>query len=114
MDSTGATLSPAKHARDLNGSPMLSYTNKVQIKPKVLERKLDGNQDFEKLPENFKKLFTEDMRDQQMKIPVVGYGGHRKGETAENMYAKNYRDTAIQATRNCRQLKASSSSYFTK
>ena len=74
---------------------MLSYTNKVQIKPKVLERKLDGNQDFEKLPENFKKLFTEDMRDQQMKIPVVGYGGHRKGETAENMYAKNYRDTAI-------------------
>ena len=114
MDSTGATLSPKKYSRDLNGSPMLSYTSKVQIKPKVLERKLDGNNDFEKLPENFKKLFTEDMKDQQMKIPVVGYGGHRKGETAENMYAKNYRDTAIQATRNCRQLKASSSSYFTK
>ena len=66
----------------------------------MLERNLAGNKDFEALPENFKKLFTEDTRDQQMKIPIVGYGGHRKGETSENMYAKNYRDTAIQATRN--------------
>ena len=95
MDQTGATMSPQKYSRHLNGSPMLTYSSKTQIKPAMLEKNLTGNQNYEKLPENFKRIFTEDMKDQQMKIPIVGYAGHRKGEKAENMYAKNYRDTAI-------------------
>ena len=95
LDQTGATMSPARHARHLNGSPLMSKTSQVQVVPRVLESNLTGNQEYEKLPENFKRIFTEDMKDQQMKIPVVGYGGHRKGEKAENLYAKNYRDTAI-------------------
>lgn len=37
-----------------------------------------------------------------MKLPIVGYAGHRKGEKAENMYAKNYRDTTLQAAKNLR------------
>lgn len=88
-------MSPQKYSRHLNGSPMMTHSNKTQIKPAMLEKNLTGNQNYEKLPENFKKIFTEDMKDQQMKIPIVGYAGHRKGEKAENMYAKNYRDTAI-------------------
>jgi len=27
-----------------------------------------------------------------MKIPIVGYTGHRKGEKAENIFGKNYRN----------------------
>ena len=65
------------------------------MKPAVLERNFTSNKDFDSLPENFKKLFTEDQKDQKMKLPIVGYGGHRKGEKAENMFAKNYRDTTI-------------------
>ena len=37
-----------------------------------------------------------------MKLPVVGYTGHRKGEKAENIYAKNYRDSTLQAAQNLR------------
>ena len=114
MDQTGATMSPQKHSRHLNGSPMMNNSSQIQIKPRVLESNLTGNQEFQKLPENFKKIFTEDAKDQQMQIPIVGYAGHRKGEKAENMYAKNYRDTAIQAARNKRQLKVDTSSFFTK
>ena len=67
MDSTGATLSPAKHARDLNGSPMLSYTSKVQIKPKVLERKLDGN-----------KLLNMKRTEQMFKLDKITFPTFRK------------------------------------
>ena len=114
LDMTGATLSPRNYASHLNGSPMMNNSNKVQIKPTLLERNLAGNRDFETLPENFKQIFTGDTKDQQMKIPIVGYGGHRKGETSENIYAKNYRDAAMQSTRNQRQLMNNSPSYFTK
>ena len=31
----------------------------------------------------------------QMKLPVVGYTGHRRGNRAQNFYGKNYRDCAI-------------------
>jgi len=32
-----------------------------------------------------------------MKIPIVGYTGHRKGETAENLFGQNYRASTIQS-----------------
>ena len=102
MDKTGSTFSPNKHARDLNGSPMQYYTKQVQVKPALLEGKFTGNQNFDSLPENFKKIFTNDKKDQEMRLPVVGYGGHRKGEKAENMFAKNYRETTLMAARNKR------------
>ena len=38
-----------------------------------------------------------------MRLPIVGYAGHRKGEKAENMFAKNYRQTTIMATQNLRK-----------
>ena len=49
-----------------------------------------------------------------MRLPIVGYGGHRKGEKAENMFAKNYRDTTLQAARIKRDLKVNTQSYFVK
>ena len=62
-DNTEATMSPGNHARDLKGSPMAYYSKQVQVKPKVLENNLTSNKDFDGLPENFKKLFTEDKSD---------------------------------------------------
>ena len=41
-----------------------------------------------------------------MRLPIVGYAGHRKGERAENMFARNFRETTIQATKNLRAVKA--------
>jgi len=40
-----------------------------------------------------------------MRLPIVGYAGHRKGEKAENMFAKSYRETTILAARNLRATK---------
>jgi len=41
-----------------------------------------------------------------MRLPIVGYCGHRKGEKSENMFAKNYRETTMMATKNLRNAKA--------
>ena len=38
-----------------------------------------------------------------MRLPIVGYCGHRKGEKSENMFAKNYRETTLMATQNLRK-----------
>ena len=63
-DSTLTTMSPTKkHARDLNGSPLAYYTNQVQTRPRLLENGFIGNKDYDKLPENFKKLFSNDEKD---------------------------------------------------
>lgn len=84
------------------------------MRPRLLENNFTSNKEFDQLPENFKKLFTNDEKEQQMKLPVVGYGGHRKGFESENMFAKNFRDTTIQAHRNKRSLKVNTRSYFIK
>ena len=42
-----------------------------------------------------------------MRIPVVGYTGHRKGERAENVFAKNFRETSFESVRNLRGHKNS-------
>ena len=31
-------------------------------------------------------------------IPIAGYGGHRKGETSENIFGKCFRDVSIKST----------------
>jgi len=34
---------------------------------------------------------------QEVKIPVVGYGGHRMAYKSQNFYGKNFRDCSIQS-----------------
>jgi len=36
--------------------------------------------EFAGLSDGFKKIFASDKKDQKMVIPVVGYGGHRRGD----------------------------------
>jgi len=40
-----------------------------------------------------------------MKLPIAGYTGHRKGLKAENVYAKNFRDSTINAEKKLRLQK---------
>ena len=56
-------MSPAKHKRDLKGSPMAYYSNEVQVRPKLLEKGLVVNKDFNGLSDDFKKIFAKDPED---------------------------------------------------
>ena len=99
-------MSPKYHKRDLNGSPLAYNSESVQVKPAVIESRVLSSNEFHGLSDNFKHIFTSaDKKDQMMKVPIVGYGGHRKGETSENMFAKNYRETTFQTIKNTRALK---------
>ena len=41
-------------------------------------------------------MFGEDANDEMtLKLPIVGYTGHRKGDKSENIFGKNYRTTTI-------------------
>ena len=44
---------------------------------------------------NLEKKGVSDRND--MRIPVVGYTGHRMGYKSQNFYGKNFRDCAIQS-----------------
>lgn len=54
--------------------------NMTQVKPKMLETNVVHKDEFYTLSEGFKKVFVNDKEDQKMVIPVVGYGGHRRGD----------------------------------
>jgi hypothetical protein len=46
-----------------------------------------------------------------MKLPVVGYSGHRKGEKAENLFSKSFRDTTMQSQKLLRVSQMAPSHY---
>lgn len=82
------------------------------MRPGVLERGLATNTNFFRLSDGFKKVFTDDNSERHMSIPVVGYTGHRKGERAENVFAKNFRETSFEAKGRMRVNKATTRSGF--
>jgi len=49
------------------------------VKPQLLENKVTASQNFMTLSSGFQKAFLNDKADVKMVIPVVGYGGHRRG-----------------------------------
>jgi hypothetical protein len=63
------------------GQSIDTYTRAV-IKPKVLESKVSNQEKFFNLSGGFQKVFSNDFKDQKMVVPVVGYGGHRRGESS--------------------------------
>ena len=60
----------------------------MQVKPRLIESGLAAKPEFQNLPERFKELMSTDREDINMRLPIVGYCGHRKGEKSENMFAK--------------------------
>ena len=76
---------------------LLSSTSVTEIKPRLLESGLAQNKTFMKLSDGFKGIFANDAKDRKMVIPICGYAGHRRGESAQNFFGKSYRDVSIQS-----------------
>ena len=69
----------------------------VTIKPRIIESKISDSKDFYNLSDGFKRIFANDKKDKKLIIPVVGYGGHRRGDRSQNYFGKSFRDTTIQS-----------------
>ncbi len=70
---------------------------KTHVKPKLLESKVSANEKFFNLTDGFKQVFADDSKDKSLVIPVVGYGGHRRGDRSQNFFGKSFRDTTLQS-----------------
>lgn len=75
------------------------------VKPRIIESKIADNKDFYNLSDGFKRIFADDKQDKKLVIPVVGYGGHRRGDRSQNYFGKSFRDTTIQSKCLERELK---------
>ena len=69
----------------------------VEVKPALLESRVSSSKNFAIMSNGFQQVFTNDRTDVKMVIPVVGYGGHRRGDRAQNFFGKNFRETTIQS-----------------
>ena len=68
-----------------------------QVKPRILESKVSEHPEFYNLSDGFKRIFGDDKKDMKVIVPVVGYGGHRRGDRSQNYFGKSFRDTTIQS-----------------
>jgi hypothetical protein len=55
-------------------------TPQKEVKPRLLESRVGDSQVFFRLSDGFKELFANDKKDKNMIIPIVGFGGHRRGD----------------------------------
>ena len=69
----------------------------MSVKPRILESKVSENSDFYNLSDGFKRIFADDRKDKKIIVPVVGYGGHRRGDRSQNYFGKSFRETTIQS-----------------
>lgn len=67
------------------------------VKPQLIESKVSERDEFYNLSDGFKRIFADDKQDRKIVIPVVGYGGHRRGDRSQNYFGKSFRDTTIQS-----------------
>jgi len=80
-------------------SSMMNPSNINDIKPKLLEMKITESENFFRVSDGFKKIFSNDKKDSKLVIPICGYGGHRRGDRSQNYFGKAFRDETIQAKR---------------
>ena len=75
------------------------------MRPKLNTKDLAENADFQNLSETQKTaLNSSKYREMlglpdntEMRVPVVGYTGHRMGYRSQNFYGKNFKDCSIQS-----------------
>jgi hypothetical protein len=81
------------------------YFNFNPMKPRLKDVDIQTTSDYANASNGFKAACTStNFRQTQglpdngdMKIPVVGYTGHRTGHKSQNFYGKGFRDCAIQS-----------------
>jgi len=44
------------------------------------------------LSDGFKRIFSEDKKDQKITIPIAGYAGHKRGDRSQNFFGKSFRE----------------------
>lgn len=81
----------------------------IDIKPRLLETRITEDENFMKVSDGFKRLFSNDREDQKLVLPISGYGGHRRGDRSQNFFGKPFRDISIQSKRLQRQFQEGTS-----
>jgi hypothetical protein len=74
------------------------------VRPKLIESRASMNDQFFRLTDGFKKVFTNDSKDCTMVIPISGYAGHRRGNKSQNFFGKSFREHSMQSKQLERQL----------
>ena len=82
--------------------------NDFDVRPKILESRIAQHDDFFNLSDGFKKIFTQDKKDQKMILPIAGYGGHRRGDRSQNFFGKSFRESSLQSKKLQRDLRSPS------
>lgn len=81
------------------------FFNINPLRPKLNTRDITEHDNYSALTETQKSALTSSkyrenlgMPDKsELKIPVVGYTGHRMGYRSQNFYGKNFKDCSIQS-----------------
>ena len=81
----------------IDGGQFSGSLTTTSVKPRIIESKISVSNDFYNLSDGFKRIFADDKKDRKLIIPVVGYGGHRRGDRSQNYFGKSFRDTTIQS-----------------
>lgn len=67
----------------------------AEIKPCVLENRVSRHEDFMKLSDGFRRVFSNDKTDKKIVLPIAGYGGHRRGDRSQNFFGKSFRESSL-------------------
>ena len=79
-----------------NGHSTVNFNFKqIVIKPRLLETRITEDENFMKLSDGFKRLFSGDREDTRIVLPISGYGGHRRGDRSQNFFGKPFREISI-------------------
>ena len=81
------------------------FFNINPLRPKLNTKDIAENPDYIGLSETQKSALTSTKYREmlglpdktEMKLPVVGYTGHRMGYRSQNFYGKNFKDCSIQS-----------------
>lgn len=65
------------------------------------------NEDFMRLSDGFKRVFSNDKKDKKLVLPISGYGGHRRGDKSQNFFGKSFRESSLQSKKLERSLRSS-------
>jgi hypothetical protein len=75
------------------------------LRPRLNVRDVQSNEQFKSMSAGFQGAVTSNQARElaqlpdntKVKIPIVGYGGHRMAYKSQNFYGKNFRDCSIQS-----------------
>tara|TARA_B110000503_G_C7087417_1_gene387934 strand:- start:127 stop:684 length:558 start_codon:yes stop_codon:yes gene_type:complete len=101
------SVSGGANLNDIEKQLGTTFTD-FNVKPKLLESKVGARMDFAMLSDGFKRIFSEDKKDQKLAIPISGYAGHKRGDRSQNFFGKSFREQSLQSKKLQRELSSPS------